>query len=91
MLPGKLFHKAHDLPASGRVESACWFVQEKYLRAGHELRGNTDSALLPTRDTLADRSADDCICLTMQSKGREQTFNTGFAFYLANGAANSQI
>ena len=82
---GHFLDECDDLEGSCRVQTRGGLIKEKDLRAGDELVGNTDTALLTTRDTLSDGCADQCVSLAMKTEGVDECFDSGDALVGADG------
>jgi hypothetical protein len=72
-------HKLHDLVTGCRVQPTGWLVQEEDLGTCDELACYANSSLLTSRQAFAYWCADQCVTLFPQSKGREETFDSGLA------------
>lgn len=84
--PGDGAQVPDDLAAGSRVEAARGLIEEKQLRAGDKLASNTDAALLPSRDTLADGCADEGVGLADETEGFQEAVDAHETFTLREGA-----
>lgn len=79
--PGHGAQVAHDLARGGRVEARRGLVEEQDARAGDELAGHADAALLPARYALADGRADERRRLRREPEGGQEGVDAEDAFF----------
>lgn len=84
VLLGDVLDEGDHLKGGSRVETRCRLVEEEELGAGDELRCDTDTALLTTRDTLSDRSANQVVRLTLQTESSEEGLDALDALHLGD-------
>ena len=84
VLLGDVLDEGDDLERGGGVETGRRLVEEEELRAGDELRSDTDTTLLTTGDTLSDRCADQVVRLTLQTERSEERLDALDALNLAD-------
>lgn len=82
--------EGNDLERGSRVKTGSRLVQEEQFRAGDELSSHTDTTLLTTGNTLPDRSTNQVVCLTLETKSCEEGLDTLDALKLADTAGQRQ-
>lgn len=81
-----VLHERNDLERGGRVKTRSGLVKEEELRAGDELRSNTDTTLLTTGNTLPDGSADQVVGLALKTESSQERLDALNALELADVA-----
>lgn len=81
-----LLDERDDLITCSRIEAASRFVEEQKLGSSNELTGNTDTAFLAATDAFANWSANDRVCLILQTKRIEKSVDPQSSLRLAQGA-----
>ena len=90
VLLGDVLDEGDDLKGSSGIETGSGLVEEEKLRAGDELRGDTDTTLLTTRDTLSDRCSNQVISLTLETESSQERLDTLDALKLGDVAGQRQ-
>lgn len=84
VLLGDILNERNNLERGSRVETGCGLVEEKELRAGDQLRSDTDTTLLTTRDALSDRCSDQVVSLTLETESGQERLDALDALKLAD-------
>lgn len=84
VLLGDVLDERDDLEGCGRVETRSGLVKEEQLRAGDELRSDTDTTLLTTGNTLSDGSTDQVVGLALKTESSQERLNALDALELAD-------
>ena len=86
VLLDNVLYEGDDLEGSGRIKTGGGLVKEEKLRAGDELRSDTDTTLLTTRDTLSDRCSNQVVSLTLETESSQERLDTLDALKLGDVA-----
>lgn len=84
VLLGDILNEGDDLERGCRVETGGRLVEEKKFRAGNQLRSDTDTTLLTTRDTLSDGRSDQVVSLTLKTESGQERLDALNALELAD-------
>jgi hypothetical protein len=87
---GQFSSVGDHLIASGRVQPTSWLIEEQNLGAGDELTSHTDSPFLTTTDAFANRSANQGLCLIMNTESLQEGSNTFIFLSFGDGTPQCQ-
>lgn len=90
VLLGDVLYEGNDFEGSCRVETGSGLVKEEKLGAGDQLRSDTDTTLLTTRDTLPNWCSNQVVSLTLETESSEERLNTLDALKLGDVAGQRQ-
>lgn len=82
---------AAHLEAQGRVQATRRFIEEQDLGVGDEATGDTETFLLSTAQTFLDRSANNCIRLSLQPKALYQVVHASACFGTSDVSARVSV
>ena len=90
VLLGDVLDEGDNFERSGRIETGSRLVEEEKLRAGDELRSDTNTTLLTARDTLSDWGSNQVVGLTLETESSQERLDTLDALKLGDVAGQRQ-